>query len=190
MHRQSKTEGISFLDDKRNDSTQNQTKKLTMLLNQSVSEDQSMKDAQLNRRSFSVGSVISRTNLSVNRRESLFRSFPELEREFGNLDKLDLKMLLAGLIRNLFFIDIFCSFTDIAVVTWLYFDHFDYIENYYVVSGTSNLYRLICLIISLLVCIALIFRSFKNSKIKNVKFLLSMRSTGMFNYYYFFKFPF
>jgi hypothetical protein len=176
---QNQTEGMSFLDDhKKNESTQNNTKKISINLTQSLSENNSFNKHYRHNRSFSITSAISVSNLSIKRRESLFKSYPELEHEFGNMDKIDLKMLLANIIRNLLFIDVFCGFTNIAVVTWLYFDHFDYINNNYVVSELSNIYRVVCIILSVLVCIALIFRSSQNSKMKNVKFLLSMRNSG------------
>lgn len=172
------TEGLSFLEDlKKNESTQNMTKKISQELSQNLSENNSFSKLYKKKR-FSINSAISISNVSIKRRDSLFITYPELVSEFGNLDKIDLKMLMTAIIKNLLYIDIFCVCTNILVVTWLYFDHFDYIYNDYKISDHSNIYRITCIILSVIVCIVLIYRSIQKYKMKNLKFLLSMRSTG------------
>ena len=68
----------------------------------------------------------------------------------------------------------FCFFTDLMVVTWLYFNHFEYNKHNYHTNNSDDIQRFICLSFSLLVCLAITLRYKTCIKYNNLKFLLSL----------------
>ncbi len=117
-------------------------------------------------------------NLTTIRRQKLFRKYPALGKEYGILTENELKERLKKEGKYLFYTDIFCSISNLIVVTWLYFDHFDFIYNNYEVSPQSNTVRIICLVISAAVCLAIFYRFYKKFNFENLRFLLNKRNSS------------
>jgi hypothetical protein len=72
--------------------------------------------------------------------------------------------------------DIICFSSNIIVVTWLYFDHFNYVENFYEMSDSINTVRFICLGLGLLAAMTIVARAYNKIIYKNIEFILGLRS--------------
>ena len=86
------------------------------------------------------------------------------------------KILYRQLSNYLVIIDSFCFIGDLLVVTWLYFNHFQYNSHGYKLTKSDNIQRIICLIISFIIILSLILRYNIHRKYQNVKFILSLRA--------------
>ena len=89
----------------------------------------------------------------------------------------EIKVLYKKFGNIILFIDIFSFVADLIVVTWLYFNHFDYNKNGYKPEKKDNIIRIICLALSLGVIIALCIRYKIYVQYQNVKFMLSLKAT-------------
>jgi hypothetical protein len=120
--------------------------------------------------------IVKRDNSSITRKDKIMKRYPELQREFGKLSIPQLKFMLRREKKMLIFIDIFCMFIDLIVVTWLYFDHFNFISNDFKIDNTSNTARLICMGLSIAVIFAIILRLQNKRRYDNLKFIMNMRN--------------
>ena len=124
--------------------------------------------------------IIKKHDSSITRKQRVFKKYPELAKEFERFPVQQLKFLLKRERKLLIFVDLFCALMDLIVVTWMYFDHFDFIGNNYVISPSSNKSRVICIIISMCVCIAINLRFQVKKRLDNIKFILNMRNKSKF----------
>jgi hypothetical protein len=94
------------------------------------------------------------------------------------MQPLELKILLKRQKNILIALDFMCFLSNIVVVTWLYFNHFEYVNNSYVMSDEINTTRLICLGLSLLSCTSIIARSYNKITYRNIEYMLNIRTKG------------
>jgi hypothetical protein len=113
-------------------------------------------------------------NAEVTRRNQVFRRFVNLRR-YKNLQPLELKVLLKRQRNILVALDFICFISNLIVVTWLYFNHFDYVNNSYIMSDDLNTTRLICLGLSFLSCTSIVARAYNKIIYRNVEFILNLR---------------
>lgn len=123
------------------------------------------------------GSYIQRQDSKIKRKDKIFKNHKDLDHKYGKYTLDQLKNLRIRQRRLLIFMDCFCALTDIAVVTWLYIDHFNWVNNKYITTTSSDINKSICLILSLFVCLLIAMRFFEKSKYENLKYILNMRST-------------
>ena len=114
----------------------------------------------------------------LKRKDILLNKFPQLKEQLIHETKEELHIKLNSNIRLLFWIDLISALADIVIISWAYYDHYDYIDSNYVISDSSNSKRFVFMIISLFICIALISRQFKNISFQNLNYLLGRRDTG------------
>lgn len=133
---------------------------------------------------FTNSSLLSKNNSAISRMDRIFEKHPDLEKLFGgpnstiNRDPAHLKLLLNRWEKRLFISDIFCMIVNITVVTWLYFDNFDYVNNNYTITSNGNICRIVCFCLSLSVCFALYYRFYQKSKVEKLKYILNLRNTS------------
>ena len=89
----------------------------------------------------------------------------------------EIKLLYKKFGNIILWIDIFSFIADLTVVTWLYFNHFNYNKNGYKTIKKDNIIRIICLILSFGVVIALIIRYRVYLQYQNVKYMLSLKAS-------------
>ena len=89
----------------------------------------------------------------------------------------EIKVLYKKFGNIILYIDVFSFVADLIVVTWLYFNHFDYNKNGYKPKKRDNIIRIICLLLSLGVIIALCIRYRIYVQFQNVKYMLSLKAT-------------
>ena len=89
----------------------------------------------------------------------------------------EIKLLYKKFGNIILWIDIFSFIADLTVVTWLYFNHFNYNKNGYKTIKNDNIIRIICLILSFGVVIALIIRYRVYLQYQNVKYMLSLKAS-------------
>lgn len=118
-----------------------------------------------------------RSNSIFHKKNLLIAKFPNLFIFFEKKTPDDIKLLYKKFRLRLLLIDIFNTIADLIVVTWLYFNHFEYNKHGYKPNRSDNIQRGICLAISVLVIISIIFRYFTKKSFQNIKYLLSMRGT-------------
>ena len=107
----------------------------------------------------------------------LLNHYPELSKIFGQMTSNEIKVLYKKFGNIILYIDVFSFVADLIVVTWLYFNHFDYNKNGYKPKKKDNIIRIICLILSLGVIIALCIRYRIYVQYQNVKYMLSLKAT-------------
>jgi hypothetical protein len=59
----------------------------------------------------------------------LLNHYPELSKIFGQMTSNEIKVLYKKFGNIILYIDVFSFVADLIVVTWLYFNHFDYNKN-------------------------------------------------------------
>lgn len=92
---------------------------------------------------------------------------------YALLSERERKIVLDKIRLVLRFIDMILILMNITLCTLLYFDHFNYIKNQYLITSDSNQIRFLCLIISVLITILLVQRN-KNIRTREViKFYLN-----------------
>lgn len=107
--------------------------------------------------------------------KSRLENLSKLELSFNNLegyDEKELKVEYNRLRRNLQVFDFIIAFLDLYVVTSLYFEHFDYLEQLKI-SDTGNILRIVAISISFITTILLVLSFYNKIKFENVKYILS-----------------
>lgn len=122
--------------------------------------------------------VYNRENSLVTRKDKIFKIHPELDKKYSNYDLNALKKLKNERTNLLKWIDNFCGVTDIIIITWLYFDHFDLLLNNFAATENSDRAKFICLCLSILVCIAIVIRYFIRNTLEDLNFILNIRHKG------------
>ena len=89
-----------------------------------------------------------------------------------DIDRYSLSIEYSSLKFRLQVIDIIIAILDVIVLTSFYFEHFNYLDNF-VIGDVGNIIRIVNLIISIIVCIILIFRYFINIKFEYIKYILN-----------------
>lgn len=118
-----------------------------------------------------------KTNSLYHKKTMLVSKFPNLFMQFDKKEPDEIKKLYKSYRKKLIFIDCFASLADLTVVTWLYFNHFNYNKHGYKTNKSDNIQRIICLIITVLVIISIIWRYICKKTAQNYKYLLSLRGT-------------
>jgi hypothetical protein len=119
----------------------------------------------------------SRIYTFMKRKDILLNKFPDINQKLQNLGKEQLEILLIKTKKLIFWIDTISAITDLIIVTWAYYDHYNYIDSNYVISDTSNVNRIIFLFLSILICISLVIRQFQEISYENLNYLLAKRDT-------------
>ena len=107
----------------------------------------------------------------------LIGKFPNLFLQFDKKEPDEIKKFYKSYRIKLILIDCFAFLADLTVVTWLYFNHFNYNMHGYKTNKSDNIQRIICLVITALVIISLIWRYFCKKTVQNYKYLLGLRGT-------------
>jgi hypothetical protein len=125
--------------------------------------------------------VSNRSSPDVIRRNEIYHKFANL-RKYKNFNSGELKLLLSRQRNVLFFLDVICFLSNLTVVTWLYFNHFKYVDNNYEMNDEINTDRLICLGLAVLSCLAIVARAINKRIFKNLEFILGLRSKGIISF--------
>lgn len=112
------------------------------------------------------------------RKRILIEQHSFLRSRFELKNKIDIKKLYYKIERWLMVIDLFCFFADLIVVSWLYFNHFEYNKHNYCTNTFDNVQRFICLGITILVLVSLVVRYIIKQQYINCKYLLFLRVQG------------
>jgi hypothetical protein len=125
----------------------------------------------------------SRIYTFMKRKDILLNKLPDLNQKLENLGKEQLEILLIKTKKLIFWIDTISAITDFIIVTWAYYDHYNYIDSNYVISDSSNVNRIIFLFLSILICISLVIRQFQEISYENLNYLLAKRDTCIYFIY-------
>jgi hypothetical protein len=132
----------------------------------------------LTKKSFTDSSNINRIQSSIEIKQTiLLNHYPELLKYYGQMSPNEIKLLYKKFGNIILWIDIFSFIADLTVVTWLYFNHFNYNKNGYKTIKKDNIIRIICLILSFGVVVALIIRYRVYLQYQNVKYMLSLKAS-------------
>lgn len=99
--------------------------------------------------------------------------------EFSTMDRYQITNKYNKLRTYLKVLDFIIAILDIFVVTSLYFEHFEYLDNLDITSS-GNIWRIVCTCISLIVLILLGLRFYIKLKFENVKYILSYNAYIVF----------
>jgi len=123
-------------------------------------------------------SFISKKKSSIDLKQTyLLDHYSKLKEIFGELNSDEIKSLYKKFSKLLVLIDSFCFIADLIVVTWLYFNHFEYNKHGYKLNKSDKIQRWICAGLTFLVILALIVRYKIHKYYQNLKFILSLRAT-------------
>jgi hypothetical protein len=114
---------------------------------------------------------------SINKRNHIFSKHPDIRNKYESFNIFELKKILYNQKKILIFIDFFCLIFNTIVVTWLYFDHFDYVNNRYLLIESMNNARYVCLFLSILCCVLLIIRNYIKNKYRVLQYILNLRNS-------------
>ena len=116
-------------------------------------------------------------NSFILRRELLITKFPKLKAVFFGLDIIEAKYYYKMYNKYILLLDVFCFVSDLIIVTWLYFNHFEYNSHGYRNNYCDNIQKLMCMMLSGLVIVSIILRYVYKQKMNNIKYILSLKGT-------------
>ena len=107
-------------------------------------------------------------NSFILRRELMITKFPKLKAVFFGLDIIEAKYYYKMYNKYILLLDVFCFVSDLIIVTWLYFNHFEYNSHGYRNNYCDNIQKLMCMMLSGLVIVSIILRYVYKQKMNKV----------------------
>jgi hypothetical protein len=118
---------------------------------------------------------------TIVKRNNIFKKYSDLGREYNQYDSFQLKKLLERQKNWLFVIDFLNLLSNIVVVTWMYLDNFDFVNNFYVLNDSINNARIMCVGLSIASCVLITIRNFNKRKHRVIQYVLNIRTRSIFN---------
>ena len=70
--------------------------------------------------------------------------------------------------------------SNIVVVTWMYLDNFDFVNNHYELNSSMNNARTICLGLSIISCLLIVIRNYNKTKYRVIQYVLNIRTSSIY----------
>jgi hypothetical protein len=109
------------------------------------------------------------------RRKALITKYSQLSK-YQDYEVPELKILINKQRNKILISDTVAVISNIIIVTWLYFNHFEYVNNNYEMTSSINIERCICLGLAIITCISIIAKAYNKRLLKDLEFILGLRS--------------